>query len=214
MAGSKYRWVRGEAPPPSDRELVDAVLADDRDVIDYLFYTVVSSVCLPIVRRFGIPGGLSPEELSSEIYMLLSADDWAKLREFRFDASLKTWLWAVALRILLDRNSKLTQEYAQRCREHMIDLSTTIDLPDERDSEAAHAERVSDNIQLLRTALRKMDNHNYRSVIQLRGIQRLSSKETASILGKTATHVDQLFARAKKKLKLMIEESYQRKGTS
>lgn len=81
----------------SDRQLVDLLLDNNEDAIEYVF-SIVAMGCSLISSTASFSPKKKKEELISEFYMYLSEDDWRRLRQFQFRSGLDTWLTIVAIR--------------------------------------------------------------------------------------------------------------------
>lgn len=115
------------------------------------------------------------------------------LHSFRYDANPKTWLFSIARHVAIDNARK---------RQRRID-PTTVSL------EEHHTEyRPSgpEDILLEDEAMQELYmmilelKASYRDVLILRGIEAMSTAETADILGWKKTKVKQTYHRAKKAL--------------
>lgn len=80
-----------------DREVVQALLlADSRTIKDFFF--VRCRPMLVYIGRYFCRYKQSPEELIGEFYEYLSADDWHKLRIFKYSCSLNSYVTIIASR--------------------------------------------------------------------------------------------------------------------
>lgn len=89
----------------SDRQLVDLLLANDEEAVEYVFFHRCDNLFLRLVTDFNLPEGAKKEELINEFYLFLSTDDWRRLRQFKFRSSLNSWLAVVAIRFFRSKNS-------------------------------------------------------------------------------------------------------------
>jgi hypothetical protein len=81
----------------SDRELVDLLLANDQDAIEYLFFIRCNAMFAHIACSvFQLQS--CKEELITDFYFFLSENDWSRLRQFEFKSGLNTWLTVIAVR--------------------------------------------------------------------------------------------------------------------
>lgn len=87
----------------SDRQLVDLLLANDKDAIEYVFFYHCDGMFNHIVNSI-FPNG-DKEELINEYYLYLREDDWKRLRQFEFRSGLNTWLTIVAIRFFNAKKS-------------------------------------------------------------------------------------------------------------
>lgn len=81
----------------SDRELVELLLANDQDAIEYVFFIRCNGMFAHIAYSV-FQSQAQKEELVTDFYFYLSENDWSRLRKFEFKASLNTWLTVVAVR--------------------------------------------------------------------------------------------------------------------
>jgi len=92
----------------SDREIIDGLLSNDRQMVHHFFYVK----CRPIIGY--IIGKVfnhqaEKDELVSELYLLLRENDWYKLRQFDFRSKLTTWLSVVSTRHFIKKRDLLIE---------------------------------------------------------------------------------------------------------
>ena len=80
-----------------DQEIVNNLLAGDQRAIRDFFF-VRCRPMLIYVGQYFCQHKDTPEELIGEFYEFLSADDWHKLRIFKFSCSLKSYVTIIASR--------------------------------------------------------------------------------------------------------------------
>ncbi|RPF53348.1 RNA polymerase sigma factor [Aquisalibacillus elongatus] len=117
------------------------------------------------------------------------------LKQFKGEASPKTWLITIARRLSIDRARKQKLKKWLPIKED-VESEQTISpeqqvVSDERDDE-------------LYTQINSLKPH-YRDVVIYRGVMELTAKETAEILGWDSKKVDVTFHRAKQKLRTLLE---------
>ncbi len=78
----------------SDRELVELLLANDEEAIEYLFFMRCNAMFAHIACSV-FQSQTCKEELITDFYFFLSENDWSRLRQFEFKAGLNTWLTVV-----------------------------------------------------------------------------------------------------------------------
>ncbi|MBO6025803.1 MAG: sigma-70 family RNA polymerase sigma factor [Bacteroidales bacterium] len=88
----------------SDRELVDLLLANDEEAVDYVFFHRCDKLFARIINSM-FQQQVKKEELIAEFYLHLSADDWRRLRQFEFRSELNTWLTVVAIRFFSQKKT-------------------------------------------------------------------------------------------------------------
>ena len=81
----------------SDRQLVELLLANDQEAVEYVFFHRCAGMFAHIVHSVFQSQG-KKEELISEFYLYLSENDWSRLRQFEFKSALNTWLTVIAVR--------------------------------------------------------------------------------------------------------------------
>lgn len=81
----------------TDREIVDRILAGDAQTVREFFFESCRPVLMYIGRYF-CQFVESPEDLIGEFYEFLSADDWHKLRIFKYSCSLNSYVTIIASR--------------------------------------------------------------------------------------------------------------------
>lgn len=90
----------------SDRQLVELLLANDPEAVEYVFFHRCNGMFAHIVHSVFQSQG-KKEELISEFYLYLSENDWNRLRQFEFKSALNTWLTVIAIRFF--RKKRISQ---------------------------------------------------------------------------------------------------------
>ena len=81
----------------SDKQLVEMLLSNDDAVVDYVFFHRCNGIFTRVINDV-FQSQVKKEELITDFYLFLSADDWRRLRQFEFRSELNTWLTVVAIR--------------------------------------------------------------------------------------------------------------------
>ena len=92
----------------TDRELVELLLANDQEAIEYVFFYRCDGMFAHIIHGVFLSQG-KKEELVSELYLYLSQNEWERLRKFEFKASLFTWLTVLAVRFFKKKQISQTK---------------------------------------------------------------------------------------------------------
>lgn len=92
----------------SDRELVDLLLADDEDAIEYLLFIRCNGMLAHIACSI-FQSQTCKEELITDFYLFLSENNWRRLRQFEFKAGLNTWLTVIAVRFFKKKRISQTK---------------------------------------------------------------------------------------------------------
>lgn len=89
----------------TDREIVDKLIANDEDTIkEFFFERCRRALCY--IGQYFCHGKQTPEELIGEFYEFLSADDWHRLRIFRFTCSLNSYITIIASRYFQNKRNE------------------------------------------------------------------------------------------------------------
>lgn len=137
----------------TDREIIHGLISRDNRVTEQFFFVNCRPLLLAVMRLvFSRP--VEYDEMVSELYAYLMADDAMKLRKFQYRSSIYQWLKVVATRYFIRR------------RDNMIaDISQT---PDCLGIDSAHVDTldaVEDAIDVERL-LSEIPNQRYADVIR------------------------------------------------
>jgi len=179
--------TKNDAHTSDDRTIVEALLRHDPFVTKMFFYRNCRPLFVSLINRVQ-KGGKRWEydEVVSEVYALLMADDGRRLRSFTFSCSLYQWLKVVTLRHLLahedlviDSESKepLYEQTAGWNADDATDdaqaIATQADDSNEQDAARADLERL----------LQAMPNKRYAEVIRKLTILNYENEELAQEMG-------------------------------
>lgn len=90
----------------SDRQLVDLLLTNDEDAIEYVFFHRCNDMFAHVINGI-FHEQVKKEELVTDFYLYLRTDDWRRLRQFEFRSELNTWLTVVAIRFFNEKKTAL-----------------------------------------------------------------------------------------------------------
>ena len=90
----------------SDRQLVELLLANDEEAVEYVFFHRCESMFAHVINSV-FQSQVKKEELITDFYLYLSADNWRRLRQFEFRSELNTWLTVVAIRFFGQKMSSM-----------------------------------------------------------------------------------------------------------
>lgn len=82
----------------SDREIVNRLIANDERMISEFFFVHCRGTLTYIGKYYFKEQQFEPEELIGDFYEYLSADDWHKLKIFKFTCSLNSYITIIASR--------------------------------------------------------------------------------------------------------------------
>lgn len=89
----------------TDRQVVDKlIIGDHRTIKDFFF--VRCKPMLIYIGQYFCQYKYTPEELIGEFYEFLSADDWHKLRIFKYTCSLNSYVTIIASRYFQHKRDK------------------------------------------------------------------------------------------------------------
>lgn len=89
----------------TDQEIVEKLVSNDPGVIRHFFFVRCRSA-LAYVGQYFCGNRYGAEELIGEFYEFLSADDWHKLRIFRYSCSLNAYVTVIASRYFQKKRDK------------------------------------------------------------------------------------------------------------
>ncbi len=180
-----------------DRELVDLLIQNDSGAWDYLISEVIAPLSrmrkyVEMCNRYG----LSTDSLVTRVWMMLTRNDFRRLRNFRFGSSFKTYLFIIVREAqraeIREKTGKIQfvlsedNEFCSRIR--CKDRSDAPDLVDEM--------RYT-NILLGRLW---QENPRHAWVLLMRNSLNMSAKETAAFLNVKESNIDQMNKRAKRRM--------------
>ena len=166
-----------------ERQLVERVLSGDR-AAQRAFYDG------HVERVFGLAYRMTGDETAArDCTPLAFIRLFDKLRSFRGEAALSTWVHAVAVSVILQWRRK-TKVYRQR--------EVEIEAADDVASPSSAFDRVVDDT--IRAAIDGL-SRRYRSVVVMHDIEGYTHEEVAAALGVTVATSRIRLSRARKKLR-------------
>lgn len=134
------------------------------------------------------------EDLTQETFIKV----FRKFGSFQHKSSVKTWIYSIAKNIAIDYFRK------KKTLSFMPDFFSKLNIAD-RNRTDEQLEKMDDWEGLQQALLKLKSDH--RNVIILRGLQEMSTKETAEILGWTESKVKVTYHRALKEMKRFVQRS-------
>lgn len=192
----------------SDKELVSLLLANNTKVWEYVCAEIIGpmtkiSKYTELFFRYSIP----LESIVSQVYLDLTEDDFARLRKFRFEGPFQAWLF-FQIKDSVKKIFRLTTGKVPLCLSEINLENSHIEqmdkCHDQFDTILSHEEANFYIAQLWK------DNPMKAYVLLLRLQSGLSSKEVGTILGQTPNNIDQLTKRAKRQMRQLREEHYEK----
>lgn len=181
----------------SDKELLEAVMNNDEDAIEYLLFYRCDKLFSFIIRRT-FSSNVKKEELITEFYLFLHRNAWEKLRKFNFLSSLDTWLSTVLVRFFDEKKKSVatTDDKAVLLDENIVEF----------EDGNAHLLRFE-----LLDAINSIENARFKYVL-LSEWKGMKSDEIARSMGVSIENVYTISKRAKVELKKLIDGRYVRKN--
>lgn len=185
-------------PRGEELELVQACLDGDRTAWNELVDTYRTGV-VAVARRALLQANADDpwqlaEDVASEVFCLLLANDCKTLASFEGRSSLGTWLGVLARRRACRLLSKRPR--SGRLPPQRVD-------PDQRTP--SHEARIHERKHTVRSSLAELPERD-RLALKLYYEGQHSYREVAEILGMPASHVSSLLARAKARLAKTIQK--------
>ena len=173
----------------SDLELIEAFKRGDRGAFDALVLRHQQNIRSLMLRS--VSSSEDADDLAQEVFVTA----FRKLKKFRGDAAFSTWLYRVAMNRLASfhRRSKWRQFFS---------LSEEME-PAEEGLPETYGQLREDMFQGI-----KRLSQRQRQVVLLRGLQGLSTRETAAVLATSENAVKVAYHSAKDQLRGLIEDAY------
>lgn len=101
---TRKQWHKMECL--SDRQLVSLLLANDEEAVEYVFFHRCNGMFSHVISDV-FRSQVKKEELITDFYLFLSADEWRRLRQFEFRSELNTWMTIVAIRFFRQKKADM-----------------------------------------------------------------------------------------------------------
>jgi RNA polymerase sigma factor (sigma-70 family) len=176
----------------NDRHLVSQILGGNSKVAAYFLTQKCTRIFEYIINTRLRGLGLQTDDLVNDFYIYLQENDWEKLRQFRFESQLLTWIYLVAARYLVKKYARELKENS-RNGTPIESISTFVD----EDSE----QRIVRSEIL--EAISYLKDKRCRQLLLL-GFQGFNSDEIADRLGINTNNVYVIRSRAIKNLKNLL----------
>ena len=174
----------------TDRQLVNGILANNAQVIEYFFCQKCSKLFSYIV--YSVYQGMATlNELVNEFYLYVAADNWKKVRQFDFRSKLMTWVGVVAIR------------FFQKKRDSLIENQSTEALIEQNRTSVNEIMALENQIDV-KNAITQIPNARYRMVIERLDLEETSPEKLAVEMGVSVDNLYNIHRRALLQLKLII----------
>lgn len=168
----------------TDQEIVKALIGRDSRVTDQFFFKDCRPLMLSIIHRIFGKQEVDYDEVISELYIYLMANDAHRLRQFKFESTLYQWLKTTAIRfcLKLKTDGMVIDDESQ---EPLDNRNRHIDS-----TESSQAKMDVDNL------LCQMKNQRYAKVIRMLMIEDMTPDEVAKELFVTVDNLYNIKRRA------------------
>ena len=167
----------------TDQEIVQALIERDSRVTAQFFFKDSRPLLLSIINRVFDKQKVDYDEIISELYIYLMANDAHRLRQFRFESTLYQWIKTTAIRFCL----KLKND------EVVIDDESQEPLDNNRDTDCIELSQAKMDVDNL---LSHMRNQRYAKVIRMLMIEDMTPDEVAKELFVTVDNLYNIKRRA------------------
>lgn len=175
----------------TDRDIVNAILRNDKSLIEWFFQNKCSKIFSYILYSV-FDDKIDKRELVNELYLFMAQNDWQVFRNFQFRSSLMTYITVIAVR------------FFQKKRLKLIDSISTKELNDKLKQEFNMISSIEQRIDL-NSALNKMPNGRYRQVIEKLDLKDVQPKILAKEMNITVDNLYNIHRRALVQLRLVMD---------
>lgn len=173
----------------TDNQIVKGILENDQGIIQYFFFEKCSSLFGYVINSI-FEGKVERDELVSELFLYLQANDWHKVRQFDYRSKLITWISVVAIRFFIKKRSLLLDN-CEYFPQYEAEENTCVPI-------------IDDKIDLY-TAIARMPNQRYANVIRRLELNEEDPKTVASDMGVTLENLYNIRRRARVQLRTMFD---------
>jgi DNA-directed RNA polymerase specialized sigma24 family protein len=167
-----------------DREIVRRILDGDEESIELLLIEKCGRTIEYLARRY------SCGDLLAQLYLLLSEQDWRRLRSWSGDGSLAGWVRSVAVRICLGE---------VKGNRRLDSLTEGVEPKDERQTPARLHRSI--DVGLMMDSIGCLKSGMERAVLILCELEGWNAADAAKLLGITVANVYTINFRAKANLR-------------
>ena len=174
----------------SDKEIVDGILRNDSNIIEYFFFNRCSPMFAFIISKI-FNNRAEKDELVNELFLYLNQNDWYKIRQFDFKSKLTTWVSVVAVRFFIRKKNMLIEN--DGTDDSILNKNIAIEYSDDMDVE---------------TLIGMMRNERYRNVVKALIIEEREPQEFADEMDITVDNLYNIKRRAIKQIKDIVINNY------
>lgn len=177
-----------------DQYFIDKVLAGESSAFAVLVdrhKNNVFNICIKILQNRE-----DAEEVAQDVFIKL----FDKLKTFRSDAKLSTWIFRIAYNMSISRQRKRKRHHVE------IDERAMADADEEESLNRLHLESVVERERKLKTAIEKLDGP-HQLVLQLFYEKEMSIIDIAKVTGISESNVRVKMHRARKRLFTLMDDA-------
>ena len=168
----------------TDQEIVEALIGRDSRVTAQFFFHDCRPLMLSIIHRVFDKHKVDYDEVISELYIYLMANDARRLRQFKFESTFYQWLKTTAIRFCL----RLKTDGV------VIDDESQEPLDNRnRHTDSTESSQAKMDVENL---LHQMRNQRYAKVIRMLIIDDMTPDEVAKVLSVTVDNLYNIKRRA------------------
>ena len=168
----------------TDKEIVQALIVRDARVTAQFFFKDCRPLLLSVIRRVFDKQKVDYDEIISELYIYLMANDARRLRQFKYESSLYQWLKTTAIRFCLRLKIGGT----------VIDDESQEPLDNKnRNTDSTESSQAKMDVEAL---LFQMRNQRYAKVIRMLIIDDMEPEKVAQELAVTVDNLYNIKRRA------------------
>ena len=168
----------------TDKEIVQALIVRDARVTAPFFFKACRPLLLSVIRRVFANQKVDYDEIISELYVSLMANDARRFRQFKYDSSLYQWLKTTAIRFCLRLKIGGT----------VIDVESQEPLDNKnRNTDSTESSQAKMDVEAL---LFQMRNQRYAKVIRMLIIDDMEPEKVAQELAVTVDNLYNIKRRA------------------
>ena len=190
-----------------DRSLVDLLISEDSKAWDYFILNIIAPLCRTRKHmEMCSKNSISTNSLITQVWMILHKNNYQRLRNFAFRASLRTYLTF----IVREAQRKELQEKIGKVPLVLSEDDTYCSLIISR--ETSDSSEIKDEVSLANEMLAQLWVKNPRQawVLLMRNCLELSAKEVASFLDESIDNVNQMNTRGHKELKKLWRSHHEK----
>lgn len=168
----------------NDREIIQGLIGRDSR-ITYQFFYVKCKPLLTAIMRLVFSYPVEYNEMVSELYGYMMANDCAKLRQFQYRSSIYQWMKIVATRFFIRHRNSLIENVS---REAQYETCEETELLDSEKTVALHLD--------VETLLSLIANKRYADAIRALVLEEIPLEKYAEQIGVTVENLYNIKKRA------------------